>query len=257
MSRAYAAFRKAIAERDPVDAADVPLPPPETAVPVRDLAVDGALHAQFERVRLLLLSRTTATGDPLRTVMVTAVGPNAGATTVAAGLARALTRGQDARTLLVDANARAPGLRGRFALNGGPGLGDMLTAGVPLETCLNETVPRGLSILTAGRFFPVDLLASPAFEQLLATARARYRFTVLDAAPLPQAMDACLLARQVDGVILVVDATRTSASDAREAVSALDEASGHVLGVVLNRQRRTLPALLQRALNGARTGPQV
>ena len=68
--------------------------------------------------------------------------------------------------------------------------------------------------------------------------RSAVAWAVVDAPPLGQT-DACLsLAADMDGVILVVEADRTSASHVKRAQSMIEQSGGKVLGVVMNNVGR-------------------
>ena len=56
------------------------------------------------------------------------------------------------------------------------------------------------------------------------------------------------LAPKADGVILVVEADRTPVADAESAKKSLDRVGARIFGVVLNRQRSYVPAVLQALL---------
>lgn len=58
---------------------------------------------------------------------------------------------------------------------------------------------------------------------------------LLDSPPALAVTDATILARQVDGVVLVLDAGMTRRQWAANAKEALDKAGVHILGVALNR----------------------
>ncbi len=60
---------------------------------------------------------------------------------------------------------------------------------------------------------------------------------LFDSPPALAVTDATILARQVDGVLLVVDAGMTRRQWAANAKEALDKAGVHILGVALNRLR--------------------
>ena len=82
------------------------------------------------------------------------------------------------------------------------------------------------------------ILRSPRLEQLLAEARQRYDFIVLDTPPLLPVFDSALLRELVDGVLIVVAANQTPRKLLGEALNLLDPAK--VLGIVFNRDARPL-----------------
>jgi capsular exopolysaccharide synthesis family protein len=248
MSRAYDALKRAEIDACLPEFTTVSTAELNGEGPVVDVELDARLRREFERLRVLLMRRTTPAGEPLHSLMVAAVGRHTGATTTTVALAASLA-GESTPTLLVDANLRAPRLRPLFGLNGGPGLGDVLAKEAAFGDTVYPTDKRRLSVLPAGRVkLSAELLAGPGLDALLDATRAQFRFAVFDVAPLPESLDACALASRMDAVLLLVQGSRTSAADARDAARAVEDAGGRILGVVLNRQRASLPGFLRRLL---------
>ena len=74
--------------------------------------------------------------------------------------------------------------------------------------------------------------------ELLALARSHYGYVVLDTPPLLPVFDSALLAKLVDGVLMVVAANQTPRKLLGESLNMLDPAK--VLGIVFNRDQRPL-----------------
>jgi Mrp family chromosome partitioning ATPase len=72
-------------------------------------------------------------------------------------------------------------------------------------------------------------------SDLLERLRARYDVIVIDTAPLGSVADASILARQVDGALVVVDRTRVRKQQLAQTVDSLQKSGAAVLGIVLNR----------------------
>ncbi|UUZ57093.1 polysaccharide biosynthesis tyrosine autokinase [Massilia sp. H-1] len=111
---------------------------------------------------------------------ITSAEPQEGRTFLAANLAVAFAQlGQ--RTLLIDADLRAPRQHTLFGLSNRVGLSALLTRLAPAAEAV-EQIPEltGLSVLTAGAAppNPAELLGRPAFGTLIA-ALARYYDVVL------------------------------------------------------------------------------
>jgi capsular exopolysaccharide synthesis family protein len=94
-----------------------------------------------------------------------------------------------------------------------------------------------LSLLLAGDMppNPVELLGSQRFRRLLATLAQDADVVLIDSPPVLPVTDAVVLAREVDGVLLVVDAGETRREVARRAVGNLQRVGAHLIDVVLNR----------------------
>ena len=91
-----------------------------------------------------------------------------------------------------------------------------------------------LSVLLAGcsNLDPKGALTSPRMAQVLAEAAAAFDWVIVDTPPVVLLPDTNLLARMVDGSIVVVRAGRTAYDVVERAIQALDKK--RVLGIVLN-----------------------
>jgi len=109
-----------------------------------------------------------------------------------------------------------------------------------LDSATQKLKPFNLSILTAGtRNGAVhQTLRSSRLDAVLAEARQRYDYVVLDTPPLLPVFDSALLANAVDGVLMVVAANQTPRKLLGEALNMLDP--GKVLGIVFNRDSKPM-----------------
>ena len=160
-----------------------------------------------------------------------------GKTTTAINLAGALAQAPDARVLLVDADLRAAAVGGQlgFDTDEGPGLVEtILNANLALGSVARAWSDRNLSVLTAGRLplAPYEVLKSPRFGELLAEARRRYDYIIVDTPPLVSMPDCRVIARWVDGFLVVVAAHKTPRKLVEEALNVTEQAK--ILGLVFN-----------------------
>src|SRR5262245_50774147 len=193
------------------------------------------LRLTIERMRR---SRT------LQVIAITSPAAGEGKTLTAINLAGALARGgDDTRVLLVDADLRRPAVARQLALDPTePGLTEVVeNPAVTLDQVTQTLKPFGhLSILAAGNRNGAvhHILRSPRLDVVLAHARSRYDYVVLDTPPLLPVFDSAQLANTVDGVLMVVAANQTPRKLLGEALNMLDPAK--VLGIVFNRDARPL-----------------
>ncbi|MCO8276580.1 protein kinase [Actinoplanes sp. TRM 88003] len=203
---------------------------------------DSALAEAFRRVRSLL-PEIPRTGNARGTaLMLTAANPKEGTTAVACGLAIAIAE-TGARVLLVDANLRSPGVGRYLAMDGGPGLADVLTGQARVSDVLRDPLDGRLTVLPPGekRFDPGQVLASPTLAATMSELTARFDVVLVDAPPLHGVADAAVLGKVTDGALLVVRANRTRTADVQRSTDLLERIGTRLVAAVLNALPRRLP----------------
>jgi protein-tyrosine kinase len=170
----------------------------------------------------------------IRSVVVTSPEPGAGRTSVCVGLAGAVA-GMGRRVGLVDCNLGEPRLHRVLGEPNFVGLTSGLEGERPLEHFGHEVAP-GLLVVPTGPV-PPDPASRVGHERFVAAVRSleKGRDLVLLDGPVARGVLASPnLSEGFDGVLLVVHASRTSKSLARETIDDLLEAGTNLLGVVLN-----------------------
>jgi len=88
----------------------------------------------------------------------------------------------------------------------------------------------------------------PLKTQGLNAWRDRFDAIAIDCGSLEKSFDLLRVAREADGVVLVVEAGRTSKSQIDRAAKLVSESGGTLLGFVLNKRRYPIPRWLYRLL---------
>jgi capsular exopolysaccharide synthesis family protein len=190
----------------------------------------GAAEA-FRTLRTRL--QFAASKDPFTTVMVTSANAGEGKTTTASNLAVALGQ-TDAKVILVGADLRRPGLH-RYFPHRGLGIGDVLTGAADLSEVITRTDIDNLLLVPSGspRNAPEGGLGSAAIANILARLSAQADYVVVDAPPILGVSDGLDLASLVDGVLIVVDSSRSQKDAVEETAMDLRSVGARVLGVIL------------------------
>jgi protein-tyrosine kinase len=172
-----------------------------------------------------------------RVILVTSPDPGAGKTAVAANLAIVAARMPGRSAVLVDADPRGRGVLRSFGLRQRmEGLLEALqTHQDPTRSVVQfalgnlDVVPLGIPGSDAA-----ELVASERMASFLARTREAFptAVVIVDGSSVLHAADPLVLARNVDGVVLVARAGQTPREEVRRAVELLGP--GRVLGVVLN-----------------------
>ncbi|HXX44001.1 MAG TPA: CpsD/CapB family tyrosine-protein kinase [Candidatus Acidoferrales bacterium] len=175
--------------------------------------------------------------QPFSKILVSSARPREGRTFVSANLAHALVRQKGKRVLLVDGDLRNPTLHTYLGASREPGLSNYLAANVNSSEIVQNGSIRDLSFIPGGApsSDAAELLSNGRLEELL-KACGDYDWIVVDSPSLATVCDASILSDSCDGVLLVVEAARTSVELVERAQH---EFAKPILGVVLNRLNGT------------------
>ena len=173
---------------------------------------------------------------PLHTLLVTSPSPSDGKSTVAANLA--VTLAQNNHTVvLLDGDLRRPKIHKFLNVSNRQGVSDLfMMPKVILDGSLHLTAQECLYALPSGPLppNPSELLGSEKMAEILRQVQEKAEIILIDTPPLLAVTDAAVLARRVDGVLLVIKPGVTKMAACRQAVDQLRRAGANLLGAVLN-----------------------
>lgn len=196
---------------------------------------------QYRTLSQIVETRRTSRRDQVLAISSAGIGDGKTITTL--NLAGALAQSRGSRVLLIDGDLRCPAVASQLQLGGPsrPGLADAIRGQVaPLSAAMHRLPEWNLSVLTAGRVdeSPYELLKSTVFARLIEEVRRDFDFVLIDCPPLPAVPDCRVIARVVDGFLVVVSADITPRKLLEEALNVLPAES--VVGIVFNRDPRPL-----------------
>jgi protein-tyrosine kinase len=204
--------------------------------PIVSLEKDSAASEQYKMLREQIKRLRNDSG--IETFSITSPIKRDGKTTVAVNLAAALALDYEERVLLIDGDLRAPGVHRYFNAPLSPGLSDYLTSpsNVSVTSLIRKTFVAGLQILPAGKtsHLSSELLAKDEMKRLMAKVRSEFpgHKIIIDSPPILSTPDPIVIARLVDGVLLVIRAEKTPREYLTKALQALN--SRKLMGIVLN-----------------------
>lgn len=217
--------------------------PPDIAYPLdhallrRNRIVGFAQNNELAHPYMVLRSQLLrhAKMSGMRVFAVTSAQPGNGKTHVAVNLAAALSRLHP--TILVDLDLRRPSVGQRIGLgHGKAGIDDYLDGTVGLAQCATPIEGYDLTVHAARehRGNAEELLCGTALSDFVATVRASENgpICIIDTPPALVHDDLMLIARTIDGVLMVVEEGRTPKRALRQAIGALTPTP--VIGSVLN-----------------------
>ena len=197
-----------------------------------DPTAPPAVREQFRTLRSRLYQ--VRDKQPLRSMLVTSSLPSEGKTFVANNLAHALSRQQNCRVLLIDADLRRPDLHPGFGAPNSPGLSEYLKGEAHEMTVIQRGLPEYLCFIAGGNKpeNPAELLANGRLRNFLTMIGPVFDWVILDSPPTLPVSDALSLAEMCDGVLTVIRAAQTGFDSAQKSCQQLREKN--LLGVALN-----------------------
>ena len=176
-------------------------------------------------------------GGSVRVVMLTSSISNEGKSEISFQLAASLAQ-LGKRVLLIDADIRKSVMVSRYRpdreVNG---LSQYLSSQITREEAIYQTNVNGLEIMFAGPYSPnpAELLEEELFGSLLEWAREAYDYVVIDTPPMGNLIDGAIVARQCDGVVMVIESGAISFRLLQKVKAQLEKSGCRILGTVLNK----------------------
>jgi protein-tyrosine kinase len=141
------------------------------------------------------------------------------------------------RTLLIDADLRAPSQHSLFGFKSDYGLVDFIKGRESLDNAVTK-VPgfNCLSVMCAGAIppNPQELLGRVSFGYLMETAPTKYDVVIVDTPPMLQCADAQLIAARAGGALLTTKRHGTRLADVLRVKAQLESAEVSLLGAVID-----------------------
>jgi chain length determinant protein tyrosine kinase EpsG len=190
---------------------------------------------ELRSVRTQLLVRWFNPGAGRRTLAIASPCAREGRSFIAANLAVVFSQlGQ--RTLLIDADFRAPRQQGIFNISDRFGLSSALSGRSDLSAAAPVAGLTGLAVLAAGPLppNPLELLSRSNFVALLAKAQAEYDVILIDTPPVTEYADACAVAFRAGDALMISRKDVTRLVDTEQAMRELSDASARVVGSLMN-----------------------
>jgi capsular exopolysaccharide synthesis family protein len=196
---------------------------------------------EFRRVYARITGRSQT--DRMRTLLFTSAERGEGKTTSSVLFSMVSAMHQGARTCLVDADLHRPRIDKMLDVPREPGLAEVLAENYSIETGIKSTRHENLKVIPAGgrRPYPSELLQPDALAATIGKLRLLFDLIVIDAPPLLPVSDPAILAREVDGVVLVVRAGKTRRDVVLRGKKILEDVGAKMIGVIVNNADDVLP----------------
>lgn len=144
------------------------------------------------------------------------------------------------RVILIDCDMRRPTLAEKLKIGKMPGLSSYLTGQSKLmdlvQSCGFVREENAFHVISAGQNppNPVELLSSARMQRMLEMLKNAYDYVILDLPPVGEVSDAMAVAKQTDGILLVVRQNVCDRNVLADTVRQFEFIDARILGVVFN-----------------------
>lgn len=198
-----------------------------------------------------IIEYITVTDPDIKNILVASAEPGEGRTTTAVGLAIAAAfLKPNKRILLVDLDLRHSLLHRMFGLDGERGMREIIVDTLTIKDVVCGTDVANLTVIPGGieaLDFP-EALHSNTLTHFLRDVKSHYGMAFYDSPATNRYVDAHLLSKLMDGVLLVIRSGRSKRDEVFAAKSEINSGGGKLIGAIVNDFRNPIPSFLYRRL---------
>ena len=197
-------------------------------------------HNTKESLNTLCTNISLASGN-VKKIVVTSCRPKEGKSFITINLMRALAS-IGKKVVMVDADLRVSMLASRYGIQPEDpknfvGLAQYLYKDHPIDEIIYKTNYTSADFIPAGgrTINSLPLLNNPKLKELLDTLAEKYDIVLVDAPPIGVIIDAAEIAKDCDGVLMVVENNKIGCAELKTAMEQLRMTGCEILGAVLNK----------------------
>lgn len=175
--------------------------------------------------------------DEKKVVCFTSSFPGEGKSSVAFNAAMSLAE-QDRKVLFIDADMRKSILPNRLGIKQyTEGLSEFLARKRELDSILCKTNVDNLYMIFSGSFppNPSELLGKDLLVKTINSCKKIFDHIIIDTPPIGSVIDAAIISRSSDGIVMVVEAGKTERKELQRSVQQLEQLNCPIIGFVLNK----------------------
>lgn len=161
-----------------------------------------------------------------------------GKTTICCNLAKALGK-SERKVLIIDCDFAHPTVHKFLNLRKHVGITDFAKGSKTFDEIVKQSGINNVDLITCGDTITnhTFMYTSKKFEELIAIAREKYDFVLIDCAPVKAMSDYINISQLVDATLLVVESEKVKAKELKYSVAELEECGANVIGTVFNCSR--------------------
>jgi protein-tyrosine kinase len=200
-----------------------------------------------ELKNMKLYIRSISDQKTIRTILFTSSNPGEGTSTLLVNFAKELAASGE-KVIIIDTNLRNPILHKLLNIENIEGMAEALDKRKPLIETIKKTATENLRIITHGKQSEGTLagFSSDTIKPIINELKSHADWILFDSPPIHQYSDAAVLANEVDGVIMVIQAENTKWAVAQSARDKIKRENTQILGAILNKKQFHIPNLIYK-----------
>ncbi len=173
--------------------------------------------------------------SPSKCIGVTSATKGEGKSSTALNLAISFSQ-LGKKVLLIDCDLRLPTVASKLGISGVPGLSNILVQNGNIDSALRRIQGMNITVLPSGTIppDPTYLLESNRMATLLEILKKHYEYIIVDLPPVNSVADAAILAKRLDGLLLVARHNVAEYHEVNAMLNQLRLANAKILGMVYN-----------------------
>ena len=170
-----------------------------------------------------------------RTLLITSAAAKEGKTLTSANMAVAMAQAGQ-KVLMLDCDMRKPRIHQIFGHDNERGISNILVGEGDWNKFVLDTPINNLEYIPSGPIppNPSELLGSERMRALIQDVSKEYGCIIIDSPPIGAVTDPVIIARLVEGVVLVIKVGSTSREFVTNALARLKDVQARILGAILN-----------------------
>lgn len=201
--------------------------------------INNLVHQNFHRREAYktLRSNIQFCGNDIKVIGLTSCAPNEGKSSISLNLAVTLAEA-DKKVIFIDGDLRNSVMIGRHQISKAvSGLSYFLSGIYMADEVIYQSNFENLDIIFSGPVppNPSELFSSQRFRDLVKELKELYDYIVIDTPPLGSVIDSAVIAKECDGMIMVIETNAISYKFAQRVKEQLDKTGCRILGAVLNK----------------------
>jgi capsular exopolysaccharide synthesis family protein len=207
--------------------------------------LDISISEELKNMKLYI--RSISPQSSIKTILFTSSNPKEGTSTILVNFAKEIAASGES-VIIVDTNSHNPILHKLINIENTEGITEIIEKRKPLIETIKKTGIENMQIITCCKQSKNTLTAftTETIKPIINELKSHADWILFDSPAIHKYSDAALLANEMDGVIIVVQAEKTKWEVAQRARDIIAKENTQILGAVLNKKQFHIPALIYK-----------